>query len=152
MGLSVEDVLQHARDRHSQQRLLFRHVPCGKTYRYRQAAQVHAAKCVGPAPPPESDWPCSACGAVYSSQRALSTHERHKHQRMRNNARAAAEVPKDKSVPKGGKVFTTEDICAMLNMEIEFEGKYNIAQLMHKTGKFPNKTIKQIRDKRCEKL
>lgn len=54
---------------------------------------------------------------------------------------------KDK-VPKTGRVFTTMEIEHMLDLEVRLRGERNVARAM--LPFLPNKTIKQIRDKRNE--
>jgi hypothetical protein len=151
LALSLNDELKHAEQKHSNRTITFKCHMCSKVYKSKHAALCHIAKCKGQPTEVVGALSCSACGKSFASNRGLSQHERHEHPSLRNTAREAASTRNiSHKSPKGyRKVWSKEEIDLMCELELRFRGDRLIANKM--TEFFPNKTNKQIRDKRAEK-
>ncbi|XP_071581739.1 uncharacterized protein [Temnothorax nylanderi] len=126
--------------------------------RYRSYASYHAAACHLPKCPAarinegqrtlkQGRFDCPECDRNFTSQRGLSQHQRLAHPVTRNRLRSEQTAPKANE-QRRGRVFSAEDISRMLELEVELMDEKNIARAM--VPFMPEKTLKQIRDKRNE--
>jgi hypothetical protein len=153
MALSLNDEINHIQLNHKDKRVTFKCTKCLKIYKSKHGAQCHIPKCRGQNDAAEDDrsFACNSCGKTFATKVGLSQHERHEHPLVRNAARLAeAEKSKEKEAPRGfGKIWSKDEIELMLQLEKSLEGEKFIAKEMSQY--LPNKTNKQIRDKRAEK-
>ncbi|XP_018319823.1 uncharacterized protein LOC108733232 [Agrilus planipennis] len=150
MAFSLRDEVRHVSEVHPNLRPVYKCTNCQKTYRSKHAAECHMPKCTGPTPPLEGDvFKCDSCGKEFKTKREISQHEVHEHPLVRNEARAAGtERNKEMRDRRGEKfrVFSPQEVALMLDLEIRFQNERHIAKCMEQF--LPNKTLKQIRDKR----
>lgn len=158
--LSVAEAEKHYRSMHKETPAQFQCRGCDKRYEKRHAALCHVPKCPGRREEPRGDHICPTCSEPFSTARGLSTHERIRHPEARNAARAAGIVrhervnPPPEMVPSpprrviARRVFSEQDVAIMLQCELRFRGDVNMAMRMREL--LPNKTLKQLRDKRRE--
>jgi hypothetical protein len=152
-ALSLADEIKHVSDRHPYTQIIYKCTNCSKEYRSKHAALCHMPKCTGRAPAPQGNvFKCQQCGLVCTSKSGLTQHTRHRHPALRNEQRAAAELDRALRAAQSRtrnpyvKVFTDEEVRLMLELEVKFRKRRFVAKDMEPY--FPNKTNKQLRDKR----
>ncbi|KXZ75867.1 hypothetical protein TcasGA2_TC034495 [Tribolium castaneum] len=153
-ALSLDDEERHLRERHPLSLILYKCSDCKGQYRSKRAALCHAPKCTGPTPDPQGNaLRCHLCGLVCKSQSGVTQHLRHRHPLVRNTQRAAEESGRAEraALPRPLRrntrsVFSEEDEAKMLELEVRFQNERCVAKCM--LPFFPNRTCKQIRDKR----
>lgn len=153
MALSLNDEINHIQLMHKDKRVLYECSKCSKIYQSKHGAQCHLPKCrdQNVNERNEYNFVCNSCGKAFATHIGLTQHERHEHPLVRNAARIAeATNSKERKAPRGfGQVWSKEEVDLMLRLEISLQGEKCIAKEM--TKYLPNKTNKQIRDKRTEK-
>jgi hypothetical protein len=149
---NLNNALQHCRRHHQGVKLPFSGAACTRKYRSKHAALCHAPKCAGPVAEVKKSETCDICKMAFSTKRGLSQHERIRHPAERNEKRASSETKWQTTRPcKGfGKVWMKEEIDTMLWIESSQLDRRDLVQQMAK--QLPNKTLKQIRDKRREPM
>ncbi|CAH2000413.1 unnamed protein product [Acanthoscelides obtectus] len=90
---------------------------------------------------------CPDCGERYSGRSALAQHQRHRHPLTRIEARAAGtrRSPRQRRLV----IFTEEEEGIMMECELRYRGELRIAMRMQEL--IPEKTLKQLWDKRAQK-
>ncbi|XP_021941673.1 uncharacterized protein LOC110840746 [Zootermopsis nevadensis] len=144
VALSLSDIIFHHKDKHSALQLNFQCAKCDKLYQRKHSALCHLVKCT--ALKTVLPYKCHLCEDSFG----LSQHKRHLHPLARNAERLAS-VPMPRTPPSSaGRVFSREDIEAMLQLEVILRGDARIAMKM--AAQLKSKTAKQIRDKRREPI
>jgi uncharacterized C2H2 Zn-finger protein len=148
MALSLSDEINHITLAHKNSEIKFKCTKCGKIYRTKHGALCHIPKCPGPKIIGSTTvLTCITCGKRFKSRIGLSQHQRHEHPLIRNEARKEKE---NRPQPKGfGHTWMREEIELMHKLEVRLLGERNVVKKMCEY--LPNKTNKQIRDKRKEK-
>jgi uncharacterized C2H2 Zn-finger protein len=148
MALSLSDEINHITLAHKKSEIKFKCTKCGKIYKTKRGALCHMPKCTGANVMESTNiLKCITCGKSFNSKVGLSQHQRHDHPLIRNAARKEKE---NRPKPKGfGQTWRKEEIELMHELEVRLRGERNIASKMCEF--LPNKTNKQIRDKRNEK-
>ena len=148
--LNLNAALQHARSHHCGVDVLYSCKKCEKSYKGKHAAQCHVPKCKGPPTGEDKTVICGTCKLAFKTQRGLSQHERLVHPVERNEKREKAATSRPSRKPnKGcGKVWREEELDIMIRLEKSLEGHPHIAMQM--LEHIPEKSLKQIRDKRRE--
>jgi hypothetical protein len=146
----LNNAMQHYRRHHLGLKILFQCTTCDKKYKSKHAALCHTPKCSGPVAAGVKSEQCNICEMAFSTKSGLSQHERIRHPAERNEKRAKLESKQQTTRPRKGfgKVWTKEEIEAMALIESSQGDTHDIVQQIAK--QLPNKTIKQIRDKRRE--
>jgi hypothetical protein len=151
MALSVNDEIKHLELMHKGLSIDYKCTKCQKRYKTKHGALCHLPKCAGPKQPDAiGQKKCTSYSKTFKTKSGLSQHERHEHPLVRNAHRAAeATQIATRPKPKGfGVVWTKEEMEIMHTLEKELQGDKRIASKMCKH--LPNKTNKQIRDKRAQ--
>lgn len=156
MALTLKDEIQHFASTHRQHDLCFICKYCNKSFETFRSVSAHIPKC-----PTlknrnadqtstlisEDQEKCSECQRTFFTKRGLSQHQRQAHPELRNQERMNLNQPSTKH-PRPGKAFSADEIEKMLRLELELRDERFIAKAM--AVHFPNKSVKQIRDKRNE--
>ncbi|CAH2018763.1 unnamed protein product, partial [Acanthoscelides obtectus] len=169
LHMTLNDEIKHVKSDHKDIQIRFKCRMCSKMYIAKHAALCHVPKCpvgaAAAAPPPESTdsetdgvpsnrpipesvgVACPDCGERYSGRGALTQHQRHRHPLTRNEARAAGtrRSPRQRRLV----IFTEEEEQIMMECELRYRGELRIAMRMREL--IPEKTLKQLRDKRAQK-
>ncbi|KAH0815220.1 hypothetical protein GEV33_007571 [Tenebrio molitor] len=152
-ALSLADEIRHVSERHPYTQILYKCTNCLKEYKTKHATLCHMPKCTGRAPAPQGNvLKCQQCGLVCTSKSGLTQHTRHRHPALRNEQRAAAELDRALRAARSRtrnphvQVFTDEEVRLILELEVKFRKRKFVAKDMEPY--FPNKTNKQLRDKR----
>uniref|UniRef100_A0A1B6DXY6 Reverse transcriptase domain-containing protein n=1 Tax=Clastoptera arizonana TaxID=38151 RepID=A0A1B6DXY6_9HEMI len=142
----------HHKEEHAGLELKWKCGKCGCSFVKLHSVRCHIPKCRGEERPSPvgGRFPCGACGATYGSQRALSTHKRHKHPDVRNEERLQ-QLEEDHHLEKDTSEVTSlwsaEEVVILKEKEKEFTGHRFINVQI---GRFlPRKTCKQISTKRA---
>lgn len=149
--VSARDLYSH-RLRHGGWELLFSCPTCSFRSQKPHAVKCHVPKCKGKRPDvEEGDVKCDICGRKFRSRRGLATHERHQHPVVRNEKRSAAQQQTKEAIkaPRGrynSSRWSKEEIELLIELNDRYQGERWINMLIQKH--FPNKTFKQISDKR----
>ncbi|XP_071649989.1 uncharacterized protein [Temnothorax longispinosus] len=153
MALTVKDEARHIEEMHLHLSIRYKCERCGKSYASYCAAACHLPKCLaaragdGQRTVEQGRFVCPDCDRNFTTQRGLSQHQRLVHPVARNRVRSEQAAPKVME-PRRGRVFSAEDVSRMLELEVELKDETNIAKAMALL--MPEKTLKQIRDKRSE--
>lgn len=144
--LNLKDLVTHLKDQHKDARIKLRCVRCSKEFPGLPNWHGHKSKCKGPADTVDKPHKCKDCNLAFDTQTGLSQHERHMHPKTRNvKRREQAEKP---HAPLGRKayVWNQEETDRL----IALNERYKSARFPNKEIQkyFPDKTMKQISDKR----
>ena len=146
--LSESDFAKHVSKQHSQMAIFWTCKRCCKAYKKVHALACHIPKCKGPKIAQEKEFKCSECADSFNSQRGLSTHERHRHPAMRNSKRKGTDGVAHVVGRRGAKasVWSEEETLLLRELDQRFQGSSQMNARMREF--FPDKTLKQISDKR----
>jgi hypothetical protein len=149
--LNLNNALRHAENHHQGVAVVFPCTKCGKALQTKHSAQCHVPKCKGPTVKDDLTKICSACNRAFATERGLSQHERFAHPEIRNEKRQRAATGNEGAelTKCYGKTWSKEEVDTMMRLELSLRGHPTISRQM--TEHLPNKTTKQIRDKRREK-
>ena len=137
---------------HESWELLFSCPTCSFRSPKPHAVVCHVPKCKGDRTElEEGPVKCSVCERGFKTKRGLSLHERHAHPVVRNEKRVAARTggSKTTNAPRGlhnSSRWTPDEVEKLRELAIKHAGEKRINMLIQ--PHFPDKTLKQISDKR----
>lgn len=144
--LNLKDLVCHYRKQHNNIEIELKCSSCSKTFAGMKNWNGHRPKCKGPLIIIDRLFKCTECEQSFDSRIGLSQHERHEHPKIRN-LRRQVEAEKPHGIPgRREHVWNQEET----NLLILLDKKFREARFPNKEIKayFPNKTLKQISDKR----
>lgn len=145
--LSLRALAAHLEQQHAKVEVGWTCAKCDKAFAKIHAAQCHIPKC-HKEPPAKKPHACGECAESFSTKSGLSTHERHKHPDLRNTKRREAAERPPKKQGRALSVWTREETDLLVNLCEQYKDERHINI---KIGEhLPNKTRKQISDKRCQ--
>lgn len=144
--LNLKDIVSHYKEQHSDVEIRLICTSCSKTFAGIKNWNGHRPKCKGVQPLISRPFKCSECEQSFDSQIGLSQHERHMHPKMRNLKRQI-DAEKPHGIPgRREYVWSQEET----NLLVSLDERFKDSRFPNKEIKayFPNKTLKQISDKR----
>ena len=144
--LSLKDLVIHYKEQHRNVAIELKCVSCSKTFKGLKNWNGHRPKCKGPQQLIDKPFKCVECGLFFDSQIGLSQHERHVHPKTRNLKRKEeAERPHGVS---GRREYVWSQ--SEINLLMSLEERFKKSRFPNKEIQIflPNKTLKQISDKR----
>lgn len=139
------DWAKHMGEQHPEYKIMWRCAECGKDFEKIHGCKCHLPKCKGRQEQVESGISCIACGSVFKTKRGLSQHERHRHPNLRNAKRVEAANPPARPNNRAS-VWTEAEVQLLIQLNERYkEERYPNVRIREF---IPNKTLKQISDKR----
>ena len=145
--LQESQYAKHKDTQHPQEVIIWRCAACHKEFEKLHGCRCHLPKCKG-----RKIWEgvakfkCESCEESFLSQRGLSMHERHRHPAIRNQKRAQSTSRGNTRPVSRASVWSKDetDLLIKLNQRYKHLKQPNVALREY----FPDKTLKQISDKR----
>lgn len=144
--LNLKDLIYHYKEQHNDVDIMLKCNACCKIFPGLKNWNGHRPKCKGPQQTIERPFKYSECELSFDTQIGLSQHERHAHPKTRNCKRKE-KAEKPHGTPGRRKYVWTQEETNMLRRLNE---RYKDARFPNKELQrcFPDKTLKQISDKR----
>ncbi|XP_076397910.1 uncharacterized protein LOC143266162 [Megachile rotundata] len=138
----------HAEKQHPKLKIKWRCVACGKEFEKLRGCRCHIPKCKVETRQPEVEqFKCESCQESFASKRGLSQHERHRHPTIRNTKRIENSTTDNrKNLTARATVWTKVETELLIKLNERYKDfrQPNAAIRDY----LPNKTLKQISDKR----
>lgn len=144
--LNLKDLVCHYKEQHNNIEIELKCSSCSKSFAGIKNWNGHRSKCKGPQIVINRLFKCVECEQSFDSLSGLSQHERHAHPKVRN-LRRQMEAEKPHGIPgRREYIWNQEETNLLISLDERFRG----ARFPNKEIKayFPNKTLKQISDKR----
>ena len=144
--LNAKDLNKHIKEMHAGEHIAWKCKVCRKEFPGLHNVLCHIQKCKGVENRIMKEFRCNECGDTFDTARGLSIHEMHRHPAIRN-AKRRNEREREQGIPgRKNTIWTDEEIDRLseLNERYQNEKYPNVRIKEH----FPNKTLKQISDKR----
>lgn len=144
--LNAKDINKHMKEVRAGEHVAWKCRECGKVFPGLHNVRCHIPKCRGRQNRIDREFKCNQCEDTFDTARGLSIHEMHKHPVIRN-AKRREEREREQGIPgRKNTVWTDEEIDKLNELNERYRGERypNVKIKEH----FPNKTLKQISDKR----
>ncbi|XP_076397793.1 uncharacterized protein LOC143266086 [Megachile rotundata] len=150
--MCIKDLAKHIREYHITDDIIYTCSSCKRTFDKLHGWRCHYSKCKGPMAPDsdtqeQNQFICQACSRSFETKIGLSMHERHAHPDVRNDKRAAQFYNEGRKGARR-KVWSIEEEEGLKVLNERF--KDNRFPNVEIRKFFPDKTLKQISDKRIE--
>lgn len=145
--LQETQFIKHRDSQHPDGKITWRCAACLKCFEKIHGCRCHLPKCKGPQNNKGvAKFNCGSCEESFLSQRGLSMHELHRHPAIRNAKRAQSTNRGNVRPVTRASVWSKEetDLLKILNERYKHLKQPNVALKEY----FPDKTLKQISDKR----
>ncbi|KAG7189392.1 hypothetical protein KM043_018865, partial [Ampulex compressa] len=144
--LMLKDLIKHVKEEHQNRPITWECSACGRGFPGPHNVLCHYPKCKGRQVELPLEFLCTECPKSFRTARGLSIHEMHKHPIIRNSKRQD-ERERTLGVPgRRAHLWTEEETEKLVALnELHKKERYpNVKIKQH----FPDKTLKQISDKR----
>ncbi|CAK9796162.1 Retrovirus-related Pol polyprotein from type-2 retrotransposable element R2DM [Anthophora quadrimaculata] len=146
--LQESKMKEHMDQQHSNATIIWRCTACGKDFPKLHGCRCHLPKCKKRLPTRSAgSIKCDLCDEMFETRRGVPMHERHKHPELRNTRRIEASTSRSRNRPGNrASAWSQEEVGLLTELNERFK---HLKQPNVAIREFlPNKTLKQISDKR----